>query len=344
LGLAVISDDAPGWTAIDNALESLYPGVAPQHVSTAGPDPLDGISFYLRDEPVPHWHIVTYGMSDLYTEEYDTPGELGWAFEFTFRVRRAPDEDQPPMWAAALLQNLGRYVVRSGNAFAPGHHVDTNGPIRLGRDTRIRAIAFTTDAELGTVDTPHGRLLFLQVVGITTGEYAAMRAWHTDRVLELIASRYPLLVTDLDRPSLSEEEEFAATVRQGQERDGSSTGFIAVTDLRWAREEAGIRVVIGANAATRVAQTLLGRLPHGNELVVGGTGGQIVFRPGADHAWAETPRGLELVVPAAALPGLAEVLVPRAGVRAVPQVAGLVVEVVPTYLRDAAGNVIETIG
>jgi len=35
---------------------------------------------------VPHWHIVGYGMSELYAKETDDPEESGWGFELTFRV------------------------------------------------------------------------------------------------------------------------------------------------------------------------------------------------------------------------------------------------------------------
>ena len=62
------SESAVGWDAIDAALERAYPGVEPKHYGTVikwsmgGPDPLDGISVYQRDD---HWHVVSYGVSEL---------------------------------------------------------------------------------------------------------------------------------------------------------------------------------------------------------------------------------------------------------------------------------------
>ena len=44
-----MTSDAPGWDAIDAALDRLYPGIEPKHYATllkwslGGPDPLDGI-------------------------------------------------------------------------------------------------------------------------------------------------------------------------------------------------------------------------------------------------------------------------------------------------------------
>ncbi|MFV2172583.1 suppressor of fused domain protein [Actinomadura sp. LOL_016] len=55
-----------------------------------GPDPLDGISVYPRADPVPHWHFVSYGMSELYEKTSSNADESGWGFEFTFRLVRDP--------------------------------------------------------------------------------------------------------------------------------------------------------------------------------------------------------------------------------------------------------------
>ena len=78
-------DLAPGWDAITAALERLYPGQEPRHYGAArrrrlgGPDPIDGLSAYMRLEPVPHWHIVTYGFSELYEKESDDLEEAATA-------------------------------------------------------------------------------------------------------------------------------------------------------------------------------------------------------------------------------------------------------------------------
>ncbi|WP_341729673.1 suppressor of fused domain protein, partial [Brooklawnia sp.] len=61
-----------GWDAIDSVFDAAYPGQEPQHWGTlirwslGGPDPLDGVSAYRATQPVPHWHYVTFGYSDLY--------------------------------------------------------------------------------------------------------------------------------------------------------------------------------------------------------------------------------------------------------------------------------------
>jgi len=97
-----------------------------------GPDPLDGISAYVRTEPVPHWHYISYGMSELYEKESDNPEQSGWGFEFTFRLARNPADHEIPLWPANLMQNLARYVFQSGNWFGL---VTTSTPMAYSRDS-----------------------------------------------------------------------------------------------------------------------------------------------------------------------------------------------------------------
>jgi hypothetical protein len=73
------SDDALGWDAIDAALRPIYGGREPYHVGTCipyalgGPDPIHGISAYKNTDPVPHWHFITYGISELWAKESSDP-------------------------------------------------------------------------------------------------------------------------------------------------------------------------------------------------------------------------------------------------------------------------------
>ncbi|WP_256843440.1 suppressor of fused domain protein, partial [Pseudomonas aeruginosa] len=79
--------DTPGWDAINAALSPLYAGQEPRHYGTAlpytlgGQDPLDGISVYWADAPVPHWHYITYGFSELYAKESSDAAASGYGFE-----------------------------------------------------------------------------------------------------------------------------------------------------------------------------------------------------------------------------------------------------------------------
>ncbi|QKG23395.1 suppressor of fused domain protein [Actinomadura verrucosospora] len=339
-------DDTPGWDAIDAALRPLYGDVRPYHLGTVikwalgGPDPLDGISVYARTEPVPHWHFVSYGMSELYGKESSDPDESGWGFEFTFRLVRDPADAEPPPWAANLLQNLARYVFSSGNWFEAGHHMNVNGPIAADReDSRIRAVAFVTDPELGEIATPHGRVEFLQVVGLATEEYEALRQWDAASFLNAIAPHLPLFVTDIDRPSLLADPELARAVREGIARDGSSSGALFVNTAHWELDGAATTLRIGALQAEAIAQALRGRLPFGRTLLLQTEDTRMVFQPAGAYAVVETEDGrLDVSLPPEALDDVVAALRPVAGSTPIAALPGLTVEIVPTRMRDRYGN------
>jgi len=206
------SDEAaPGWQAIEERLVRVYGDQAPQHWGTVikhrlgGKDPIDGVSVYRSQAGgVPHFHICTYGFSALYYEEDRVGDEVsGYGFELTFRLRDTGQDIENLVWPINLQQNLARYVFSSHNVFADGHWIPANGPIESDADTDIVGLLFVTDPELGSIDTPHGRVDFLQMVGITSAEVEDLKARRrTAREIaaELAASN-PLLITDLARSS-----------------------------------------------------------------------------------------------------------------------------------------------
>lgn len=201
-------DDAVGWEAIDKSLESLYPNQEADHyapdlpASLGGRSYLDGVSVYQSNEQEPHFQFITYGFSELYYNE-EAVGEdySGFGFEITFRLKKSGDESVG--WAINFLQNIAKYVFTSGNYFEPLHVFPANSPIRLGYDTEIMAVAFVQDPALGEINTPHGKVQFLQAVGITAEELKTIRThFSIEKVEELIEGlrkNNPLLITDLDR-------------------------------------------------------------------------------------------------------------------------------------------------
>ncbi|GAA3863289.1 suppressor of fused domain protein [Tessaracoccus defluvii] len=94
-------DSAPGWDAIDAALLPLYPEQEPGHYGSlpgmaGGNNPLQGISVYRRTDPVPHWHFVTYGFTELFGKETDDPETSGFGFELTMRLAAPEESGQLP--------------------------------------------------------------------------------------------------------------------------------------------------------------------------------------------------------------------------------------------------------
>jgi suppressor of fused len=348
------SDIAPGWDAISAACERLYPGQEPRHFGTlikrwmGGPDPLDGISAYKRLDPLPHWHFVSYGLSDLYENSHDA-AHSGWGLELSFRLACAADAEEPPGWALNFLQHLARYVDDSGNVFRDGDWMSANGPIALETATLLRSMGFVLDPELGRIDTPHGHVAFVQVVGLTTAEEAAARRWHTRRLLDVLAPAMPLWITDLSRPCLLQREDVRRQIQDGCARDGSSSGILHTDVLDWHRHRRLLRaplteIVLGARQASDLAELLPLRLPFGRDFTLGSRGRALVFQPATSNAIELADETLVLHLTDATVHGLAATLRAQSGRYVTPGFAQLCWQVEPTRIRDREGHVVETIG
>lgn len=206
-------DDAVGWLEIDKVVESIYGDQKPRHYAPpvhymlGGEDPLDGVSIYDSQKDIFHRHLVSYGMSELYYNEEAAGGEFSkWGFEFTFRLKPFDEDGDDPTWVVNLMNNLARYVIKSGKWFEEYHVIPANGPIRLNSTAEINivGVAFVSDPELGKIQTPHGEVLFLQMVGLTANEMnritSASSAYdEVKKVLDEIKAINPLMITDLLR-------------------------------------------------------------------------------------------------------------------------------------------------
>ena len=184
---------APGWQAIDNAFEKLYPGQQPDHFATdftaraalGGEEYLDGISVYTS--PKGYKHLVTYGMTVLYANEKAFGGRWnGWGYEMTMKLKE-PDAENCK-WAAGLLLQLAKYTYRSKKIFAPNQSIRINGtPLGLGEDSVITSLLAVKDTEAETQRSVYGKTEFIQLVGITEPEIRAIAA-NKSNIKKLIAA------------------------------------------------------------------------------------------------------------------------------------------------------------
>ncbi|WP_428003014.1 suppressor of fused domain protein [Acidovorax sp.] len=361
------NDSSPGWDAISTRLDQLYPGQEPKHFGTlishmlGGPDPLDGISAWRRTDPVPHWHFVTYGFTELYAKESDDPEVSGYGFELTFRLAIAQGEvaaadAEPPMWALGFLQNLARYVFQSGNVFNNGDWMTANGPIALGQATQICSMGFATDPELAEpLATPNGAVAFLQVVGLTLDEERAAKQWRTRNLLDVLLPHMPLWITDLGRASLLANPAVKQQVDEGARRDGSSSGYLFTDVLGLKQTKRLLRkpltqVTLGARQVEELVALLPLRLPFGRTLRVAGHESQLLLEPaGADGQnaveWPGEGEGaVVLRLTDATVQQFAQTLQPREARYTLPLLPEVEWRVEKTTITDSTGKVVEVIG
>ncbi|MCA9655141.1 MAG: suppressor of fused domain protein [Myxococcales bacterium] len=207
---------APGWAALDRALGVLYPGQTPHQFASQraydleGHSPLPAVVAYEATGP-DHWHLVGYGLSELFEKSSPDPEHSGFGFELGLRLPRAPGQERPPAWAVQLLQALGHYVLSGHHALDSGHVIDLGGPLAppmadaAERPTALEGVVCVPDPQLGKVDTPHGSVLLLLLFGLTRDELEAMGEWDLKRKVGLVREAAPLAITDPRRGSMRED-------------------------------------------------------------------------------------------------------------------------------------------
>lgn len=212
-------DDAERIDAINAALDAplvrTYGDQEPMHYGTqvrwrdGGPNPLDAVSIYWN-EVGPHWHYVTWGLTELDDKVSDVADVSGWGIELTFRLAATPADREAappiashaPRWPIAMLDLLAKLVWERSTVYGPGQSIGFGAPPDPER--RLAAAGFVGDPQLGNVQTINGRVRYLQVFGLRSrdemdrlrdpvGHEPAMRA---------LAGDDGLYVTRLDRAPL----------------------------------------------------------------------------------------------------------------------------------------------
>ena len=200
-------DWAPGWEAIDDVFDNLYPNQKPAHYGTTfqkrailgGGEYLDGYSIY--QSPNGYKHLLTYGMTTLYTDEDAFGGEWSrWGYEMTIKLKEDTNEDC--MWAIDMLSNLARYTYTQKRFFEPMQFVEGNGSsLHIGVESAITALLVVSDTEAAGIDTVHGKVNFIQLVGITQQELEVLKEDYTkaEVLVKNMKKDNPYLVTDMKR-------------------------------------------------------------------------------------------------------------------------------------------------
>ena len=199
---------SPGWQAIDDAFEKLYPGQEPEHFGTlitsraifGGEDYLDGFSIYTS--PKGYKHLVTYGMTVLYGDEEAFGGEWnGWGYEMTMKLKE--DCTENCKWVIDMMSNLARYTYQTKRFFEPNQYVKGDGKsLHMGEDSMITALLIVSDTEAETQISVYGKTEFIQLVGITESELQAIMEdqSNVEKLIELMkADGNEDLVTDMKR-------------------------------------------------------------------------------------------------------------------------------------------------
>lgn len=169
-----------GWKAIDEAFLRVYPGQDnPKHWAAlipwrlGGPDPLQGMSAYDGGD---YWHCVTFGLSELWKKESEDKEHSGYGMEFTMRLKKgcydADNEENELKCIFGIFQSVAKITFNSGELFLPWEWIYTGQEQGVDYHQKSKLTGFITlpDTKVGAIDTPNGKVEFVEFVGCTNAE------------------------------------------------------------------------------------------------------------------------------------------------------------------------------
>ena len=174
---------SPGWDAITEECLRVYKNQTnPIHYGTliswdlGGDDPLEGISVYEGED---YYHFVTYGLSELYDKKSFNKDVSGYGMEFTYKLKKADYENLEAeiRCICGILQSIARFTFLDNEIFNEFEYIFTGQREGIDVKSRSNITGFITilDTTLNTIDTPNGRVKFVELVGATHEELSSIR-------------------------------------------------------------------------------------------------------------------------------------------------------------------------
>ncbi|WP_295151746.1 suppressor of fused domain protein [uncultured Ruminococcus sp.] len=203
------TERAPGWDAITEEFERVYPGQTnPKHYGTivpmylGGNDPLDGISIYDGGD---FWHFVSYGLTELYEKESEDEEWSGYGFELTFKLKKGcydPDNEENELKSVAgILQQVAKITFNNGDIFQNNEYIYTGqtAGIDYNQKSALTGFICINDPTVNTLHTEFGTVEFIELIGMTDAELKTLGSH--DSVAE-IYKKLGSDVTDYNRSSI----------------------------------------------------------------------------------------------------------------------------------------------
>ena len=171
-----------GWDAITELCDKVYPNQTdPKHYGTliswelGGNDPLKGISVYDGGD---YWHFITYGLSALYEKKSKVKEVSGYGMEFTLKLKKDKyeDEEKEICGICGILQSIARMTFVNGEIFRAYEYLYTGQTTGIDWNQKSNITGFITipDDKFHEINTPNGKVKFVEFVGVTDSELKAI--------------------------------------------------------------------------------------------------------------------------------------------------------------------------
>lgn len=175
--------NSSGWDAIDKLCDEVYKEQKnPKHYGTlisyqfGGKDPLQGISVY---DGGSYWHFITYGLSELYEKESPVKEVSGYGMEFTFKLKKDnyENEENEIKCICGILQSIARITFTTGEIFNAYEYLYTGQTEGIDYNRKSKLTGFITieDDKFHSINTPNGIVNFVEFIGVTDRELAALQ-------------------------------------------------------------------------------------------------------------------------------------------------------------------------
>ena len=132
---------------------------------------MDGISVYDGGD---FWHFVSYGLTEIYDKETDDKDISGYGYELTLKLKKDnyEDEEAEIKNICGILQMIARLTFTKGEVFLPNEFIYTGQKegIDARQISKLTGFITVTDPTVNAIDTPNGRVEFLELVGMTDAE------------------------------------------------------------------------------------------------------------------------------------------------------------------------------
>lgn len=241
-------------------------------------------------------------------------GTRGLDTELSLRVAKLKDELEAPTWARALLTSLVTRVQRGELTPGVDQVVLLSGGVAEGSE--LAGLVFTPIA---------GGLL---AVPVTQDEARVVREWSPTGLVDVLSKFDPLLVTQLDRPSLLQSPRARQVVEQRIDLEGSSMSSMTAEVSRVAKVGEVLTWKLSSDAVDTLISLLKGRIGHLRSFSVVSDGHHVDVVngdvPSVEHAAKHTTLKLSMM----AARQLRALLKARPGSYAFEQLPGLTLQVV----------------
>lgn len=177
-----------GWNAIIERCEQVYPNQKdPQAFGPiirwrfGGGSPLDSVRIYDGGD---YWHFVTLGLSELYEKRSKNKEISGYGWEFTFKLKKGcyEDEYKELLNATGTLQHIAKTVFENGEIYGFFEYLysgQTEG-LNVSEDSEITGFITVPDFKLKEINTPNGKVKFIELIGATNRELEAIMSKKID--------------------------------------------------------------------------------------------------------------------------------------------------------------------